>query len=100
MFKLKVGDVCHIKKRIPGLSWKCGFYRVKLIRPYFPICDVTKPSENVYRFEKIKKDGTPYKTFADGYNCMFFDKKISAGEVTIIENNSLKEEDDPTYRKD
>lgn len=89
-FKLNPGDVCRLKKTIPGIfqsdDWKTGLYRVKEItlsvaasRQY-----ANDPRYQVYRFEKIKKDGTAYKTRWLGYNCQAWDKFIDAGQVEII----------------
>lgn len=88
-FKLKVGDVCKLTIIIPGIyrcdDWKTGMYRVTRID--VPV-EYGKRNEDIrthsYRFEKIKKDGTAYKNFINGYNCQAWDKKIDAGEVEIV----------------
>ena len=88
-FKLKVGDVCKLKEVIRSVyrndDWKTGLYRVTRIN--VPV-EHGKRNEDIrthaYRFEKIKKDGTVYKNFINGYNCQAWDKKIEAGEVEIV----------------
>jgi hypothetical protein len=89
MFKLKVGDVCRLNEVIPSVyrknDWKTGLYRVKNI--YAPMCygrDKEDPRRQSYFFEKIKKDGTVYKNFSNGYNCMTWDKWIDEGRVEIV----------------
>ena len=88
-FKLKVGDVCKLKEVIPGIhkcdDWKTGLYRVKWIGA--TMCygsDKNDPRRQSYNFEKIKKDGTVYKSFCNGYNCIAWDKKIDAGQVEVV----------------
>ena len=89
-FKLKVGDVCRLKEVIPSTyrkdDWKTGLYRVKNI--HAPFCydrDKEDPRRQSYFFEKIKKDGTAYKSFSNGYNCQTWDKLIAEGRVEIVE---------------
>ena len=88
-FKLKVGDVCKLKEMKPGLykkdAWKTGLYRVKHI--WAPFCygrDASDPRRQSYFFEKIKKDGTVFKSFSNGFNCMAWDKFIDEGRVEIV----------------
>jgi hypothetical protein len=88
-FKLKVGDVCKLREVIPGIhkcdDWKTGLYRVKMI--WAPLCygaDRLDPRRQSYNFEKIKKDGTPYKSFSNGYNCQTWDRWIEEGKVEIV----------------
>jgi hypothetical protein len=88
-FKLKVGDVCNLKEMLPGTyrknDWKTGLYRVTQI--FAPFCygkDKEDPRRQSYFFEKIKKDGTAYKGFSSGYNCMEWDKFIDEGRVEIV----------------
>ncbi len=68
-FKLKVGDVCKLNEVIPGIH-KCK--------------DKEDPRRQSYSFEKIKKDGTVYKSFNNGYRCQAWDKFIDEGKVTKI----------------
>ena len=89
MFKLQVGSVCKLSKVIPGIhkcdDWKTGLYRVKAI--YAPFCygkDKEDPRNQSYLFEKIKKDGTPYKNFMNGYRCQAWDKFIDSGIVVHV----------------
>ena len=89
MFKLKVGDVCRLNQVIYAISrkndWKTGLYRVKAI--YTPFCyekDKHKPQNQSYLFEKIRKDGTPYKNFSNGYRCLKWDEWIDQGRVDIL----------------
>lgn len=89
MFKLKVGDVCKLNEVIPSTykknDWKTGLYRVKMI--YAPFCygkDKEDPRRQSYFFEKIKKDGTVYKSFNNGYSCLTWDKWIDEGKVEIV----------------
>lgn len=88
-FKLKVGDVCKLNEVIPGIykkdDWKTGLYRVKMI--WAPFCygnDKNDPRRQSYSFEKIKKDGTAYKSFGNGYRCHAWDKFIDEGKVEIV----------------
>lgn len=88
-FKLKDGDVCKLNEVIRGIhkcdDWKTGLYRVKRI--WAPMCygnDKLDPRRQSYFFEKIKKDGTVYKSFGNGYNCIAWDKFIDAGRVEIV----------------
>lgn len=92
MFKLQVGSICKLNEIIPGLhkkdDWKTGLYRVKSVRSFMVSrCDANKPQMQSYSFEKIKKDGTVYKNFINGYNCLAWDKFIDDGKVTIINPN-------------
>ena len=88
-FKLSVGDVCRLNSIIPGIyasgDWKTGLYRVEHI---WDLCRTGKDKENSktksYHFAKIRKDGTPYKSFNNGYNCIAWDKMIDDGKVSII----------------
>lgn len=87
MTKLAVGDVCRLNKIIPGIykkdDWKTGLYRVKQI--YAPIGQDQNDSRNViYLFEKVKKDGTVYKTFTNGYRCQAWDQMIEQGDADIV----------------
>jgi hypothetical protein len=89
MFKLKVGDVCKLNEVITSIynkdTWKTGLYRVKMI--HAPMCygrDKEDPRRQSYHFEKIKKDGTVYKSFSNGYRCMTWDKWIEEGKVEIV----------------
>lgn len=90
MFKLKAGDVCRLKEIIPGIyksnDWKTGLYRV--IRIYAPFVsserDRSDPRCQSYFFEKIRKDGTAYKSFSNGYRCLSWDKFIEEGKVEIL----------------
>ena len=88
-FKLKEGDVCRLNEVIPSTyrkdDWRTGLYRVKHI--WAPFCygkDKEDPRRQSYHFEKIKKDGTVYKSFSNGYNCQTWDKFIDEGRVEII----------------
>ena len=88
-FKLKVGDVCKLNEVIPGIhkcdDWKTGLYRVKWIGA--TMCygkDREDPRRQSYQFEKIKKDGTVYKSFNNGYRCQAWDKMIDEGRVEIV----------------
>lgn len=88
-FKLKVGDVCKLNQVIHGIhksdDWKTGLYRVTMIRASFCYgTDKLDARRQSYYFEKIKKDGTVYKSFCNGYNCIAWDKKIDAGQVEIV----------------
>jgi hypothetical protein len=87
-FKLKVGDVCKLNEVIPGIhkcnDWKTGLYRVKRIGA--SMCygnDREDPRIQSYQFEKIKKDGTVYKSFYNGYRCQAWDKMIDEGKVEV-----------------
>lgn len=89
MFKLNVGDVCKLNETIPGIyksgDWKTGLYRVKWIGA--TMCygsDRNDPRRQSYQFEKIKKDGTVYKSFNNGYRCQAWDKMIDDGRVEIV----------------
>jgi len=89
-FKLKVGDVCRLTEVIPGIhkcdDWKTGLYRVKTI--WALGCygnDKLDPRRQSYFFEKIKKDGTAYKSFNNGYCCQTWDKWINEGKVEVVE---------------
>jgi len=89
MFKLKVGDVCKLNEVIPSVykknDWKTGLYRVKnILAPFCYGKDKEDPRRQSYFFEKIKKDGTVYKSFNNGYSCMTWDKWIDEGKVTKI----------------
>ena len=88
-FKLKVGDVCKLNEVIPGIhkrdDWKTGLYRVTNI--WALGCygkDREDPRRQSYKFEKIKKDGTVYKSFDNGYRCQAWDKFIDEGRVEIV----------------
>jgi hypothetical protein len=88
-FKLKVGDVCKLNEVIPSIykkdAWKTGLYRVKNI--WALGCygkDKEDPRRQSYFFEKIRKDGTVYKSFRNGYRCQTWDKFIDEGKVTKI----------------
>ena len=88
-FKLKVGDVCRLKEVIPGIykkdDWKTGLYRVKRIyAPFAYPTDKGDPRSQSYLFEKIKKDGTAYKNFMNGYRCLTWDRWIDEGKVEIV----------------
>ena len=94
MFKLKVGDVVHLNEIIPGLyksmDWKTGYYRVDQIRASVMthMADWEKPSVQVYAFKKIKKDGSVYKNFYNGYNALAFDSKfLATGIATVVDKN-------------
>lgn len=88
-FKMKPGDVCKLTQVISSTSrrndWKTGLYRVVAVRNIFSYpgekYDTRRQS---YQFEKIKKDGTAYRNFANGYNCIAWDKLIEDGKVEII----------------
>ena len=89
MFKLKAGDVCRLNEVIPSVyrknDWKTGLYRVEYI--HAPFCygkDKEDPRRQSYYFKKIKKDGTVYKNFSNGYSCMTWDKWIDEGKVEIV----------------
>lgn len=89
MFKLKVGDVVRLNETIPGIykcdDWKTGLYRVRWTGAL--MCygkDKEDPRRQSYFFEKIKKDGTAYKSFNNGYRCQAWDKMIDEGKVTKI----------------
>jgi hypothetical protein len=88
MFKLKVGDVCKLNEVIPGIykcdDWKTGLYRVKKIWAPFCYSNKLDPRSQSYHFEKIKKDGTVYKSFSNGYRCQAWDKFIDEGKVEIL----------------
>jgi hypothetical protein len=88
-FKLQVGSVVKLKETIPGIhkcdDWKTGLYRVERI--HAPFCygaDKLKPQCQSYVFKKVKKDGTVYKSFNNGYRCMAWDNKIDEGKVEIV----------------
>ena len=89
-FKLNVGDVCKLNQVIPGTysrdDWKTGLYRVTEIRPGYGTSksDWNDPRVQVYNFEKIKKDGTVYKNFSNGYRCQAWDRFIDEGRVTQV----------------
>jgi len=88
-FKMKPGDVCKLTQVIPGIyksdAWKTGLYRVVAIRNIFGRPgEKYDPRSQSYQFEKIKKDGTVYKNFANGYNCIAWDKMIEDKKVEII----------------
>lgn len=89
MFKLKVGDVVRLNETIPGIhkcdDWKTGLYRVRWMGAL--MCygkNKEDPRYHSYSFEKIKKDGTVYKSFSNGYRCQAWDKMIDEGKVTKI----------------
>ena len=89
MFKLKVGDVCRLNEVIPGIhkngDWRTGLYRVKWIGA--TMCygdDRNDPRRQSYQFEKIKRDGTVYKSFCNGYRCQAWDAMIDQGKVVIV----------------
>ncbi len=89
MFKLKIGDVVKLNEVIPGIykkdDWKTGLYRVKHIGA--SMCygsDRNDPRRQSYQFDKIKKDGTVYKNFCNGYRCQAWDKFIDEGRVEIV----------------
>lgn len=88
MFKLKVGDVCKLKEVIPGIykkdDWKTGLYRVTRIGAIMCYGNDRNPRYQSYNFEKIKKDGTVYKNFSNGYQCQAWDKMIDEGKVEIV----------------
>ena len=94
MFKLKVGDVIHLNEQIPSIyktdAWKTGYYLVDQIRASFMThrSDWDKPSVQVYAFKKIKKDGTLWKNFSNGYNALEFDKMfLATGKATVVDKN-------------
>lgn len=89
MFKLKVGDVCRLTAIIPGIhkkdDWKTGLYRVKWVGA--TMCygsDKNDPRRQSYQFEKIKTDGTVYKSFCNGYRCQAWDTMIDEGKVVLV----------------
>ena len=91
MFKLKVGDVIHLNEKIPSIyktdAWKTGLYLVDQIGPgLMTHCgDREKPWAQVYSFKKIKKDGTVWKNFSNGYSALVFDEKfLATGKATIF----------------
>lgn len=89
MFMLKVGDVCRLKEIIPSIyksdDWKTGLYRVTNIWALGCVGkDREDPRRQSYKFEKIKKDGTVYKSFNNGYRCQAWDKMIDEGKVEIV----------------
>ena len=90
MFKLKVGDVCKLNEVIPSTfrkdDWKTGLYRVEGIYPSYGVTgkDRTDPRFQSYFFKKVKKDGTVYKSFNNGYNALAWDKFIDEGKVEIV----------------
>ena len=88
-FKLQVGSVVKLKETIPGIhkcdDWKTGLYRVKNILALGCVGkDKEDPRRQSYNFEKIKKDGTVYKSFNNGYRCQAWDSKIDEGKVEIV----------------
>lgn len=91
MFKLQVGDVCKLNEVLPSVykkdDWKTGLYRVKKI--YAPVVYGRTDKDTrtmTYLFEKIRKDGTVYKSFCNGYNCLAWDKFLDSGKVTKLGN--------------
>jgi hypothetical protein len=91
MFKLKVGDVCKLNVVISGIykcdDWKTGLYRVtRISAPFCYGADKLDPRRQSYQFEKIKKDGTVYKSFMNGYRCQAWDKFIDEGKVDLVDN--------------
>lgn len=87
--KLKPGDVCRLTEYIPGViqkhDWKTGLYRVKYIHaPFAYGRDALDPRRQSYHFEKIKKDGTVYKNFCNGYSCLAWDRMIELSKVEIV----------------
>ena len=97
-FRLKVGDVVKLTKTISGIykcdDWKSGFYRVNSIGPGVGSYESDKhlPRVQVYRFEKIKKDGTKYTTFRYyGYNCIAFDKILEENSFPIVQLTDLSQ---------
>jgi hypothetical protein len=88
-FKLQVGSVVKLKETIPSIykcdDWKTGLYRVERIQALFCYgADKLKPQTQSYMFKKIKKDGTVYKSFNNGYRCMAWDKWIDEGKIEIV----------------
>ena len=90
MFKLQVGSVCKLSKVITSgfdkkNDWRTGLYRVVAIYPAFGSSpsDRSNPKCQSYQFEKIRKDGTAYKSFCNGYNCLAWDKMIDTGIVGL-----------------
>ena len=92
MFKLDVGSLVKlnevIKTSTRSNDWKTGFYRVVKIHAPFAYTEKDRkdPRRQSYSFEKIKKDGTVYKNFSSGYNCLDFDRMIEIGSIEIVEN--------------
>ena len=91
MFKLQVGDTCRLNEILESIyrkdDWKTGLYRVR--RVSYGVGTLLScrddPEWQSYTFEKIKKDGTVYRHFLNGYNCLAWDKMIEDGKVTILE---------------
>jgi hypothetical protein len=90
MSTMQVGDVCRLNEILPSIyksdAWKTGLYRVKRIDNNAEFGKKsTDPRTASYAFEKIKKDGTVYKGFCNGYNCTRWDSWIASGKVTLQE---------------
>ena len=88
-FKLQVGSVVKLKETISSIykkdEWKTGLYRVEyILAPFCYGADKLKPQSQSYFFKKIKKDGTVYKSFSNGYRCMTWDKWIDEGKIEIV----------------
>lgn len=88
-FKLQVGSVVKLKETIPSIykkdEWKTGLYRVEyILAPFCTGADKLKPQRQSYFFKKIKKDGTVYKSFNNGYSCMKWDQWIDEGKIEIV----------------
>ena len=92
-FKLKVGDVVQLVKKIESIykcdDWNAGFYRVERIYPSYGATgkDLQRADCQCYTFEKVRKNGVPYKVKRYyGYRCIAFDKFIADGQAEVVDN--------------
>ena len=89
MFKLKAGDICKLNVLVHSTyacdNWFPGRYWVVRISHSPGTCrsDFGNPKCQSYQFEKIRKDGTAYKNFCNGYDCFAWDRFINDGKVSI-----------------
>lgn len=89
-YMLKVGSVVRLNSQVTGIykcdTWKTGLYKVVYIRAGFgtPRSQVEDVRYQHYGFRKIRKDGTEYKTFRNGYSVLAFEAMIREGKVTVL----------------
>lgn len=89
-FKLKVGDIVQLHIKIKGLTlsgnWNTGCYRVTSIGVGIGSHHSKDDARFwVYRFEKIKKDGTKSNNNYYSWNCQSFDHDLlEKGMATLL----------------
>ncbi len=78
MMKLKVGDICKLKKSRPDDGFSAGLYRVEYIG-----IDEWSGAE-YYTFSKVKPDGSTLGKFWGRFGCGLWDWFIEEGKVEIV----------------